>query len=92
ALLTLLAAWAIGVVLVPRLAPELVGAALALPTLAAGHVLWLLLWAVGITAVSALMRRGRDALLTLLAAWAIGVVLVPRLAPELVGAALALPT
>lgn len=60
--------------------------------LAAGHVLWLLLWAVGITAVSALMRRGRDALLALLAAWAIGVVLVPRLAPELVGAALALPT
>ena len=61
-------------------------------TLAAGHVLWLMLWAVGIVAVSAFMRRGRDALLALLAAWAVAVVLLPRLVPELVGSALALPT
>src|SRR5258707_11458642 len=61
-------------------------------TLAAGHVLWLMLWAVGIVAVSAFIRRGRDALLALLAAWAVAVVLLPRLVPELVGSALALPT
>jgi ABC-2 type transport system permease protein len=60
--------------------------------LAGGHVLWLLLWTVGIVSVSAFMRRGRDALLALLAAWAVGVVLLPRLAPELAGSALALPT
>lgn len=60
--------------------------------LAAGHALWLLLWAVAIVGVSAFFRRGRDALVALLAAWAVGVVLVPRLAPELVASALALPT
>ena len=60
--------------------------------LAAGYGLWLLIWAVGIVGLSAWFARGRDALVALLAIWAIGVVLVPRLAPELAASALALPT
>ncbi len=60
--------------------------------LGAAHALWLLLWAMGIVALSALFARGRDALVALLAVWAIGVVLLPRLAPELASAALPLPT
>lgn len=60
--------------------------------LAAGYGLWLLIWVTGIVAVSAAFARSRDALVALLAIWAIGVVLVPRLAPELVTSALALPT
>lgn len=60
--------------------------------LAVGYALWLLIWAVGIAGVSAWFARGRDALVTLLAVWAVSVVLVPRLAPELVASSLALPT
>jgi ABC-2 type transport system permease protein len=60
--------------------------------LAAGYGLWLLIWAVGIVGVSAWFARGRDALVALLAVWAVSVVLVPRLAPELVASSLALPT
>jgi len=60
--------------------------------LATGHGLWLLIWAVGIVGLSACFVRGRDALLALLAVWAVGVVLVPRLAPEFVASTLALPT
>lgn len=61
-------------------------------TLAAAYAAWMLAWALGTVAASALFRRGRDALLALLAAWAIGVILVPRLAPDLVSAGDALPT
>lgn len=53
---------------------------------------WLALWVVGVTVVSTLARRGRDALIFLLAIWALTVVLVPRLAPELVASTLPLPT
>lgn len=59
--------------------------------LAAGYGLWLLIWAVGIIGLSAWFVRGRDALVALLAVWAVSVVLVPRLAPELVASTLALP-
>jgi ABC-2 type transport system permease protein len=61
-------------------------------SLAAGYGLWLLLWALAIVGVSALCRRGRDALLVLLAAWVVSVVLVPRLAPEVMASTLPLPT
>lgn len=60
--------------------------------LAAGYGLWLLIWALGIVAVSAWFARARDALVALLAVWVISVVLLPRLAPELATAALPLPT
>ena len=60
--------------------------------LAAGYGLWLLIWVVGIVCLSAWFARGRDALVALLAVWAVSVVLVPRLAPELMGSTLALPT
>lgn len=60
--------------------------------LAGGYSLWLLVWALGIVGLSAWFTRGRDALVALLAVWAVSVVLVPRLAPELSASALALPT
>jgi ABC-2 type transport system permease protein len=60
--------------------------------LAAGYAIWLLIWVAGIVGLSACFARGRDALVALLALWAVSVVLVPRLAPELAASALALPT
>lgn len=60
--------------------------------LAAGYAWWLLIWVVGIVALSAWFAHGRDALVALLAVWAVSVVLMPRLAPELAASALALPT
>ena len=60
--------------------------------LAVGYCLWLLVWAMGIIGLSAWFTCGRDALVALLAVWAVSVVLVPRLAPELSASSLALPT
>jgi ABC-2 type transport system permease protein len=60
--------------------------------LALAYGAWLALWTLGVVLVSTLARRGRDALMALLAAWAVTVVLLPRLAPELVASGLALPT
>jgi ABC-2 type transport system permease protein len=60
--------------------------------LAAGYAIWLLIWVAGIAGLSACFARGRDALVALLALWAVSVVLVPRLTPELAASALALPT
>lgn len=54
--------------------------------------IWLVLWAMAVVSVSALVARSRDALITLLALWALTVVLVPRLASEMVASALPLPT
>lgn len=68
------------------------GAAVPALALAAGYATWMLIWAAGIVAASAFFRRGRDALLALLAVWAIGVVLVPRLAAEVAASANPLPT
>lgn len=60
--------------------------------LVAGYVAWLLIWAAGVVAVSTVVAHGRDAMLALLAAWAVGVVLLPRVANEYVASTLALPT
>lgn len=57
-----------------------------------GYTAWLALWALGVVVVSTLAKRGRDALMALLAVWTVSVVLLPRLAPELVTVSLALPT
>lgn len=60
--------------------------------LAAGYAVWLLIWVLAIVVLSASFARARDALVALLAVWAVSVVLVPRLAPELAASTLALPT
>jgi ABC-2 type transport system permease protein len=62
--------------------------ALALPMLviALGYLGWLTLWVVAILLVSAVVRRSRDALLALVAVWAVTVVLLPRVAPDVASA------
>ena len=55
--------------------------------IALGYAAYLALWSVVIVLVSALARRSRDALLGLLAVWAIAVILLPRLAPDLASGA-----
>lgn len=66
--------------------------ALALPmlTIAFGYFAYLALWVVAILLVSALVRRSRDALLALVALWAVTVVLLPRVAPDVASAAIPL--
>ncbi|MDG6077715.1 DUF3526 domain-containing protein [Erythrobacter litoralis] len=66
--------------------------ALVLPmlTIAGGYLLYLALWVLLIVLVSALVRRSLDALLALLALWVVTVVLLPRLAPDVAGAAVPL--
>jgi ABC-2 type transport system permease protein len=54
--------------------------------------IWLVLWAMAVVGVSAFAVRSRDALITLLAVWALTVVLMPRLASEMVASASPLPT
>jgi ABC-2 type transport system permease protein len=63
--------------------------ALAAPmaVIALGYAAWLALWTVAIVLVSAWVRRSRDALLALLGLWAIVVVLLPRVAPDIASAA-----
>ncbi len=59
-------------------------------TIALGYAGYLALWTVLILIVSASVRRSRDALLALVALWAVAVVLVPRIAPDLASAAIPL--
>jgi ABC-2 type transport system permease protein len=59
---------------------------------ALAYVVWLLLWVLVVIAVSALAAHPRDALAVLLAAWAISVVLAPRLASDVAASTQALPT
>lgn len=60
--------------------------------LAAGYVLWVLIWVAGIVAVSALCARAQTALAALLVVWAASVVALPRLTAELAATSLPLPT
>ncbi|WP_296945619.1 DUF3526 domain-containing protein [uncultured Massilia sp.] len=60
--------------------------------LGAAYAGWLALWTLVVVAVSTLCRRGRDALLALLTAWALVVVMVPRWAPDVANAAVVLPS
>lgn len=86
---------ALAVVAVAAAAPAMLGlvviagqpGALALPMLviALGYLLYLGLWVVLILLVSAVVRRGRDGLLVLIAAWAIGTILLPRAVPDIAG-------
>jgi ABC-2 type transport system permease protein len=63
--------------------------ALAAPmaVIALGYAAWLALWTVAIVLVSALVGRSRDALLALLGLWAVVVVLLPRVAPDIASGA-----
>lgn len=63
---------------------------LPIAVLAFGYFSYLALWTVIVVLVSALARRSRDALLALVALWAVAVVLLPRVAPDIAGAAVPL--
>jgi ABC-2 type transport system permease protein len=86
------------VLLAPALAGlSLVAAAGSVPAgmagaLAGAYALWVLIWAVGIVAVSAWCARAQTALAVLLVAWTASVVVLPRAASELAAASLPLPT
>ena len=56
------------------------------------YAAYLLAWCALVLLVSALSRRGRDAMVLLLAAWAVMVLLVPRVAPDAASLAYRLPT
>lgn len=60
--------------------------------LCAGYIVWLLLWTLIVVLVSSLFARSRDALLALLAAWAVLVILLPRWLPDVVSTTIELPT
>ncbi len=66
--------------------------ALALPMLitAVGYLAYLTWWTVVILLVSATVRRSRDALLALVALWAVTTVLLPRVVPDVARAAVPL--
>ncbi|MDR6787929.1 ABC-2 type transport system permease protein [Sphingomonas sp. BE138] len=66
--------------------------ALTLPMLvtAVGYLAYLALWTVVILLVSATVRRSRDALLALVALWAVTAVLLPRVMPDIASAAVPL--
>ncbi|WP_374488643.1 ABC transporter permease [Zoogloea sp.] len=53
---------------------------------------WLSLWACTVVGVSALVSRGRDALIVLLSVWVFAVVLIPRFGADLVAWLQPLPT
>jgi ABC-2 type transport system permease protein len=57
-----------------------------------GYGAYLLVWALVALLVSALVPRGRDALLALVALWMVTVVLLPRTLPEAAAASETLPT
>ncbi|MFZ5707551.1 MAG: ABC transporter permease [Pseudomonadota bacterium] len=69
------------------------GAALAAAfALGFGYAGYLLLWTVGIVAVSSAVRSARTALMALLSLWAFAIVLVPRVAPDVALAMVPSPT
>jgi len=60
-------------------------------TVMLGYLLYLGLWSVLVALVSAAMNRRRDALLALVALWALSTLLIPRIAPDIAYAAQPLP-
>ena len=63
---------------------------LPMAVIALGYAAYLALWVVAILLVSARVKRSRDALLALIAIWAVTVVLLPRVAPDVASAAVPL--
>jgi len=60
--------------------------------LLAGYAVWLGIWSLWVILISSWCARGRDALLALLAIWAVLVILLPRVVPDMANTALTLPT
>ncbi len=60
--------------------------------LGAAYMAWLLIWVLVIVLISSLLAHSRDALLVLLAVWTVGVILLPRIVPDLVNRQLPLLT
>lgn len=60
-------------------------------TVMGGYALYLAVWCVLVTGVSALLQRRRDALLALIGIWTLMALLVPRVAPDLAYAFFPLP-
>jgi ABC-2 type transport system permease protein len=95
-------ALALGAVALAAVAPALAGLALAVArtpaeataaaTIAAGYLVYLLVWVAAVVALSALARTRRGALTALVATWTVAVILVPRLAAELAGRVEPLPS
>ncbi|WP_173911539.1 DUF3526 domain-containing protein [Acinetobacter sp. Marseille-Q1618] len=52
--------------------------------LIAAYIIWLMIWALGITLISAFLNNNRDALLILIAVWTIQIILIPRLIPDFI--------
>jgi ABC-2 type transport system permease protein len=67
------------------------GQALLVGLLVLAYAVYLLVWCALVLLVSVLSRRGRDALVILLAGWAVMALLVPRVAPDVASAAYRLP-
>jgi len=57
-----------------------------------GYALWLGIWSLLVVLISSWAARGRDALLALLAIWAVLVILLPRVVPDIAGTVFSLPT
>jgi ABC-2 type transport system permease protein len=85
-----IAAPALGVLTVAALA----GWAPPVPSLlmVSGYLVYLLIWAAAALLVSLVARRARDALIVLVAVWMGGVILAPRVLPELALARLPAPS
>lgn len=81
---------ALATLLVIALRPGISAAPVAM--LGLGYLLYLLVWTLLVVLVSALTSRTRDALIALVAIWAMSVVLLPRVAPDLAVAARPIPT
>ncbi|MFN3727697.1 MAG: ABC transporter permease [Allosphingosinicella sp.] len=87
-----------GLILLPALlALGIMAAAAGAPAgqallLMAGYAAYLMVWTLAALLVSALVQRGRDALLALVALWMVTVVLLPRVLPEVAAARQGLPT
>ncbi len=64
----------------------------ALPMLmiAVGYLAYLAFWVLLIVIVSASVRRSRDALLALVGIWAVAIILIPRIAPDMASTAVPL--
>ncbi|WP_375759491.1 ABC transporter permease [Corallococcus exercitus] len=86
----LVAAPALGVLAVAALAGWVPPVPSAL--MLSGYLVYLLIWAVAALLVSLRVRRAQDALILLVALWMGGVILVPRLLPELAVARIPTPT
>lgn len=68
------------------------GLGVAAAWLAAGYAAYLLLWSCIAVLVSALARRARDALLLLVGLWALAVILLPRVLPDMAAGMVPRPT